>query len=409
MKILFLTNLLPYPLDNGGKIKTYTAICTLAHSGHSIDLVCFTEQKEPDKKYDMEILKFCGRVEQIYHKLTTAENMPYMMLMAAKSLLSSYSFGLYKYQSKQMMKKLQAMCMSEKYDCIYFDHLQLCVYKDYLKKLLPTAKMILDEHNCEALIMSRNANASHNPVKKVFLYLENKKLCAFEGKMLQSMDENIILSQEDYGELKKQCKSDFKHTIIPIGIQDRGTKIIRSRQEDNLNVLFLGTLTWNPNNQGLVWFLKNVMPLLEKEKRKFTLYIVGKNPSTAVRELAAQYENVVVTGYVESVDEYYDKCDCMIVPLFIGSGQRVKLIEGFSKGMPSISTSIGAEGLEIVDSKNILIADTAEEFQKAISKMYDFETRKRLSYGARKCYEKNYSPCAIAEKLNRVMEQVEKG
>lgn len=405
MKILFLTNLLPYPLDNGGKIKTYNTLSSLSEAGHEIDLICFTEEKNIRKDYEIEMKQLCRNVEQIYLKLTTAENMSYMMKLAMKSLFSSYSFGLYKYQSKEMKQKLEQVCRDNDYEYIYFDHLQLCVYKDYLKKVLPNAKMILDEHNCEALIMSRNANETSNKFKKVFLQIESKKLGKFESRMLDEMDINIVLSEEDYQELKRQHKGDFKHVIIPIGVQDRGIKKHIEKEKDILNLLFIGTLTWEPNNQGLVWFLKNVMPLLEKGKFKF--YIVGKNPSMEVCELVKQYDNITVTGYVESVDEYYEKCDCMVVPLFIGSGQRVKLIESFSKGMPSISTKIGAEGLDIKDHENILIANTAEEFKEAINEMNSCSVRTTLSNKARECYEDNYSPKAVSKKINNVIEQLE--
>lgn len=406
MRILFLTNLLPYPLDNGGKIKTYTTIRALADAGHKIDLVCFTEKNNIQKEYENQLLQLCQKVEQVYLKLTTAENMQYMMLMAIKSLFSAYSFGLYKYQSDKMKQKLEELCRDNNYECIYFDHLQLCVYKEYLEKILPNAKMILDEHNCEALIMSRNADKATNLLKKLFLQIESKKLGKFESRILGEMDANIVLSKEDYQELRKQHKRDFKHVIIPIGVPDRGMKKSVEKKGDLLNILFLGTLTWEPNNQGLIWFLKNVIPLLERENIKFKFYIVGKNPSVEVCELAKNYDNIIITGYVESVDEYYERCDCMVVPLFIGSGQRVKLIESFSKGMPSVSTEIGAEGLQIENHRNILIANTAEEFRDAIKEVDNYSIRKTLSIEGRKCYEINYSPEAVATKINRVIEQL---
>lgn len=406
MRILFLTNLLPYPLDNGGKIKTYTTIRALADAGHKIDLVCFTEKNNIQKEYENQLLQLCQKVEQVYLKLTTAENMQYMMLMAIKSLFSAYSFGLYKYQSGKMKQKLEELCRDNNYECIYFDHLQLCVYKEYLEKILPNAKMILDEHNCEALIMSRNADKATNLLKKLFLQIESKKLGKFESRILGEMDANIVLSEEDYQELRKQHKRDFKHVIIPIGVPDCGMKKSVEKKGDLLNILFLGTLTWEPNNQGLIWFLKNVIPLLERENIKFKFYIVGKNPSVEVCELAKNYDNIIITGYVESVDEYYERCDCMVVPLFIGSGQRVKLIESFSKGMPSVSTEIGAEGLQIENHRNILIANTAEEFRDAIKEVDNYSIRKTLSIEGRKCYEINYSPEAVATKINRVIEQL---
>lgn len=408
MNILFLTNLLPYPLDNGGKIKTYTTIDALAKVSHQIDLICFTEQSEIDTKNESKMLELCARVEQVYLKLTTAENKKYMMIQAAKSLVSKYSFGLFKYQSKEMEKKLSMLCDKNKYDLIYFDHLQMCVYRELLLRLEPNAKFVLDEHNCEATIMSRNSEVSTNPLKKIFLKLECLKLRSFESAMLQKMDANIVLSKEDYSELKRQCGKDFKHTIIPIGVQDRGRKKERIA-DGKLNVLFLGTLTWEPNNQGLIWFLANVLPLIEKEDMQFKLYIVGKNPSKEVKALAEQYNDVIVTGYVEDVDEYYDLCDCMIVPLFIGSGQRVKLIEGFSKGMPAVSTSIGAEGLEIKNENNILIADTETKFMNAILRLKCVNLRNYIANNARTTYENNYSSTAIAKKLNSVINVIISG
>ena len=126
MRILFLTNLLPYPLDNGGKIKTYTTLCALSKAGHEIDLVCFSEKE--DSSCQREIENLCASVNQVYLKLTTAENMGYMMKLALKSLFSMYSFGLYKYQSSKMQDVLQYLCGEYVYDCVYFDHLQLCVY-----------------------------------------------------------------------------------------------------------------------------------------------------------------------------------------------------------------------------------------------------------------------------------------
>lgn len=402
MKILFLTNLLPYPLDNGGKIKTYTTICSLANENNDIDLVCFTEQQEINIQNQNNVLELCRTVEQVYLKLTTAENKKYMMQLAARSLVSRYSFGLYKYCSKKMEETLEKLCSKEKYDCVYFDHLQMCVYEKMLKELLPDAKFILDEHNCEALIMSRNAKMSSNILKKIFLKIESEKLGVFESGMLKKMDTVIVLSEEDYKGLKQQCGKEFKHIIIPIGVKDHGRK--RDRVSDNkMNILFLGTLTWEPNNQGLIWFLTYVMPILNRKNIQFTLYIVGKNPSREVRKLAEQYSNIVITGYVESVDKYYDLCDCMIVPLFIGSGQRVKLIEGFSKGMPAVSTFIGAEGLDARDNDNILFADTSDSFAESIIRLQDSKLRVSLGKSARKTYESNYSSSAIAQKLNSVI------
>ena len=185
MRILFLTNLLPYPLDNGGKIKTYSVLQGLKNGGHITDLVCFTESREPNLESEAEILKLCDNVRQVSLRLTTAENIAYMIVMAAISLFSRYSFGVYKYKSGNMKKVLKELAELHQYDIVYYDHLQLCIYKPVVSALGIDCCDLLDEHNCEALIMKRNMESSRNLVKKIFFALEYHKLRRFEAENIK--------------------------------------------------------------------------------------------------------------------------------------------------------------------------------------------------------------------------------
>lgn len=399
MKILFLTNLLPYPLDNGGKIKTYSTIQSLAEAGCEIDLVCFTEDGS-DKKHESVLLKSCSSVYQIYHRITTALHKEYMIKIGFRSLASRYSFGLLKYVSKEMYALLNKLSTINQYDCIFFDHLQMYVYGEQVKRLWPNARYIIDEHNCEFVIMQRNAEKSSNILKKFFLKLEAYKLRKFESNSLQKVDKVIVLSEEDEKVLKKITKGRVCTNIIPIGVQMPNVKVHHSYANLNeVKMLFIGTLSWAPNHDGLLWFLENVMPRMYLDYGKFKLYIVGKNPSEDLIRYAKTYSNVEITGYVDSVVPYYQECDFMIVPLFVGSGQRVKIIEGFSYGMPIISTSIGAEGLMYKVGENILIADSVDAFLEECQRMRNGSLRRRLSENAFTAFKKNYSIDAVKEKI----------
>lgn len=409
MNILFLSNLLPYPLDNGGKIKTYTTLKALKDAGHKVDLFCFRESAA-HPVYDngeKELGKICESIHQIQQKITTAENKQYMMCLAFKSLFSNYGLTTYKFISKEMVRCI--MDLKEKqYDIIYFDHLPMYVYRNVCRKVWPEAKIILDEHNCEATILKRNARITSNPLKKVFMLFEAEKVERFETKAVCSSDKVIVLSKADYDTLRVAAKKDFNHSIIPIGVPDRGIKNQRDNVKAEINILFVGTLTWAPNDQGLIWLLENVIPQLDEKSIQYHLYIVGKNPSDEVKRKAERNQHITVTGYVESVDEYYDICDCMVVPLFIGSGQRVKIIEAFSKGMPVISTSIGAEGLGCTDGEELMLADTEDMFVKRIQQMENQETRDALSKKGRGLYERSFSPDAVRKMLLDAV-QKEKG
>lgn len=407
MKILFLTNLLPYPLDNGGKINTYTKIAALKKGGHNVDLITFKETQNDVTAYEEHMKQYCRDVFQVYLRLTTAENKGYMINMAARSLFSKYSFGVYKYKCKEMELLLKKLADERKYDCIYYDHLQLYIYEPLVRKLWPSAKDIIDEHNCETIIMERNAIVSGNIVKKAFFKIEAAKLKRFENKSIKKAFKTVVLSEADRMALAKQLGEDFPYVIIPNRVAETAKlKETNEQQGQNLKILFVGTMTWSPNNDGIVWFLETVYSKLKRNKERVEMYIVGKNPSGRVLELAREIEGVNVAGYVESVDPYYDMCDFMVVPLFVGSGQRIKIIEAFSRKMPVLSTTIGAEGLEYINGENILIADTPEEFLAGIEKYKDVQMRTQVAESARRNYDSHYSTEAIGARFNSIFNEI---
>lgn len=407
MRVLFLTNLLPYPLDNGGKINTYTKVVALKKGGHSVDLVCFTESQNESLEYAEHMRQYCEGVYQIYLRLTTAENKLYMIRMALQSLLSPYSFGVYKYKSEEMEHLLRNLSGKYNYECIYFDHLQTFIYEPLIKKLWPKAKTIIDEHNCETVIMQRNAAVSANLIKKAFLTIEARKLARFENESISKADKTIVLSESDQKALEKQLGKKFPSIIIPNRVAETN-KIKKTNQQvsDKLRIMFVGTMTWEPNNNGILWFMDNVYRKMLETNQNIELYVVGKNPSIQVIELAKTLYNITVTGYVDSVDPYYDMCDLMVVPLFVGSGQRIKIIEAFSRKMPVVSTTIGAEGLVYQNGESILIADDTDHFIDAIEKLNDYGLRCKIACNARRNYDKFYSTEAIGEQFNRIFDKL---
>lgn len=407
MRVLFLTNLLPYPLDNGGKINTYTKVVALKKGGHSVDLVCFTESQNESLEYAEHMRQYCEGVYQIYLRLTTAENKLYMIRMALQSLLSPYSFGVYKYKSEEMEHLLRNLSGKYNYECIYFDHLQTFIYEPLIKKLWPKAKTIIDEHNCETVIMQRNAAVSANLIKKAFLTIEARKLARFENASISKADKTIVLSESDQKALEKQLGKKFPSIIIPNRVAETN-KIKKTNQQvsDKLRIMFVGTMTWEPNNNGILWFMDNVYRKMLETNQNIELYVVGKNPSIQVIELAKTLHNITVTGYVDSVDPYYEMCDLMVVPLFVGSGQRIKIIEAFSRKMPVVSTTIGAEGLVYQNGESILIADDTDHFIDAIEKLNDYELRCKIACNARRNYDKFYSTEAIGEQFNRIFDKL---
>ncbi len=396
-RILFLTNLIPYPLDNGGKIKTHCAIDAVLEMGASVDLIAFNEGEGSSEECFREVYK--DQQIDLYTfpgKITTAGNEGYMAGVALRSLLTGRPFAAEKYRTRNMVAMLERLFAKHHYDLVYCDHLQMGVYLDILPSGIP---VILDEHNCESELARQRATKSRNPIKKWFLKLEYRKLKMFEARIVNRADKTIVLTKEDKACLEEAgARGDFE--LIPIGVEDTGVKKYRGKRNP-MRLLFLGTLTWEPNVSGIEWFLENVYPCLNNAQ----LVIAGKGISGQLKEKALSF-GAEVLGYVENVNDVYDDCDAMVVPLFMGSGQRVKIIEAFSKGMPVITTSIGIEGIHAEDQREALIADSPKQFVESINIIQNEDIYLSIAESARRRYEEDYSTQMILNRIKSVVASV---
>lgn len=398
MNILFIANLIPYPLNGGGKIFTYSTIQALSHN-NDIDLLCFYEHEDIIKGRE-ELSKYCTSITALPIRVTTRENLPIMMLKAAKSFFSNLPLCISKYILPEMKSQIKEKITSKKYDYVFINILAMFAYSNYIKEIDSEVEIVLYEQNCETLIYKRYYQQTNNAIKKFFLSKEIKKLYRFEQMSINETDRLILLSEADRKELGV---SSDKCSIIPIGITPaKRCKSYSMEQKSKLKMLFVGTMTWMPNNEGIIWFLNNIMPNC-RDKSKFELYIVGKNPSEEVKKLCQSYENVNLLGYVESLDDIYEECDVLIVPLFIGSGQRVKIIEAFSMGYAVISTSIGAEGLKYKDGESILIANCINEFLLQIKKCFDGALLKSIGTEAKCIFDSEYAINIVSQKINNAI------
>lgn len=397
MKILFIANLVPYPADNGGKIKTLTDLKILS-STHDVDLLCFYEHENIEKS-KLELDHYCKSSDFIQIRVTTRENLSLMLMKAGFSLFSHIPLCISKYKCIKMESLIKEKMKKNKYDAVYLNILSMFIYGEIIKKIQPKVRIVLAEQNCEAMIYKRLIDNCRSFFKKCFLKIEYLKLRKFEKKALLNADDVILLSEADKLALESMNNIKINSKIVPIGTDNY--RFVERVKKERLSILFVGTLTWEPNNEGLIWFLENVVPSIDVP---FEMYIVGKNPSEMVKKLSSKNNNVHVLGYVEFVDDYFNSSDCMVVPLFVGSGQRVKIIESFGRGLPVISTSIGAEGLGYTNEKNILIANSKEEFITSIASLYDIKKCNLISKNARQLFESQFEITAVSKKLLSILE-----
>lgn len=393
-KILFLTTEMPYPLDGGGKIRTYNMIKGI-YKDYDIDLVCFSEGNH--SKDDLNKLQeICNSVSIIDKVYTNSKSKRTLLKNIAISFLKNKPFIIEKFNDKKYQEILLGLLSKSKYKCIILDHLQTA---NYLKKLQGN-KVILSQHNCEYVILKRRYEKENNILKKIYIWSEYRKTQRYEKGVCKEVNNVIMLSKEDKNFVTDDRYDGRNITIIPISIETNYEKKKLNNKVEN--ILFLGTMSWFPNEQGILWFIKNVWNDIKESIPNAKLYVVGSNPSKEI--LAYSSPNIIVTGYVNSVDEYIEKCDVCVVPLFIGGGMRVKILECMAKGIPCVSTTIGAEGIEYTNNYDIMIADTSKEFVSSLQMLSDSKKVSMIVENSKNLIENKYSLKVLAEKLKEIID-----
>ncbi|MBC5628074.1 glycosyltransferase [Clostridium sp. NSJ-6] len=392
-RMLFLTTELPYPLDNGGKIRTYNMIKGLSGE-YNIDVVCFSELEDNTNSIK-ELKEICNNVYVFKKLYTNSKSKSKLIRNVLSSTIKNIPFIVGKFSDNGYREKVEMLLGENNYNCILVDHLQVAQFVP--EKYLLQA--VLSQHNCEYLILKRMAQESSNYLKKVYVEYESRKLEKYEKKMCSQFKKVVLLSEEDKKFLIGKEYNGENSFILPISVEMNFKK--KNINSEKKNILFLGTMSWLPNEQGVLWFLENVWHHIKNYGYK--LYIVGKNPSDSIKKF--EDSNVVITGYVDDINEYIELCDFSIVPLFIGGGMRVKILECMAKNMPIISTTIGAEGIEAVDDNNILIADTVDEFINKIKKIQDENIYNKIRQSATKLIEEKYSISAVNNQLINILSE----
>lgn len=364
MNILFVTETLPYPQDSGGNIVTFNLLRKLAEQ-HSVYFCSFVYQK--DKKY----IKKLGKVLQLKkictvpHFLTFTNNFKIEKPAMLHSILNPLPYGVTKFKDERMEKKILTLIQKLQFQSIWIDHVNMSQYIPLNFK----REIHLCAHNIETLLYFRHALHAHKWRWKLFFALECVKYFFYERIYFTLFSTIHTLSMKDADYSKRlffsySGKKNLERRIKLISYKLFLPKKKPVQQNNNKNaILFVGNMVWYPNYQGIIWFITKVFPLILKEIPSCRLIVVGEAPDHLQKE---KYKNVTITGYVETVTKYYQNANVFIVPLFIGSGIRIKILEALSYKIPVVSTSTGSEGISNSLKRKIQIANSPEEFKLEI-------------------------------------------
>ncbi len=392
MKILQLCNKPPYPPIEGGSIAMNAITQGLINDGYLVKVLAVSSFKFHDNKLLIpEEYKIKANYNSVFIDLKIH---PFQAFL---NLFSKKSFHVQRYVSKDFTDKLVSILMTETYDVVHIESIFLACYIDTIRKF-SKAKIVIRTHNVEHLIWERLAANTTSSIKKWYLNHLAKTLKSFELSVLNKVDGVLTISKND---LDFFLKNGIKKPMIglPFGVKipKQGLHPQKTKNSD-FSLFFIGSLNWQPNIEGVEWFMQNVWLNPNLNIPNVELFIAGRNIPESFKKYKSNRTHIV--GEVNDALKFMLEHSIMIVPLFSGSGIRIKIIEGLMMGKAIVSTSIGAEGINCSDGEDIILANTPDEFANAINSLIENpELFEKISSNASYLIEKEHNIELIIPKM----------
>jgi glycosyltransferase involved in cell wall biosynthesis len=386
------------PVTSGGDIRSYNLARQLS-SRHQLTFFSYYDGR-PDPSYETELASLmpgaiCVCTRKNDH--TPARALQYLLGLTDKA-----PFAVSRFASSRVQERLEACLGEQSFDVAVCDFLDAAV--NFPTRLnVPT---VLFQHNVETEIWRRHAETERNRATKLIYRLEFKKMLAYESAAVRRFPHVIAVSEHDR-KLMSAWVPPSRITVVATGVDlARYTPGARAEKRPH-EVVFTGAMDWEANVDAVEYFCREIWPLIQEVVPHARFRIVGRNPGTRVRRLAS--DSVEVTGSVASVVEHLRRAAVVVVPLRIGGGTRLKIYEAMATGAAVVSTSVGAEGLDVETGRNIILEDDARNFAHAVTLLLsDNQLRTRYEQAAAELATR-YGWPVIGEKFAAVLEQVAAG
>jgi polysaccharide biosynthesis protein PslH len=394
MKILWVKANKLLPLHSGGDIRSYHIARYLA-SRHELCFLSYYDG-EPDAPYERQLAEhFPGATCQCTGK---SQKLPARALDYLMKVGDSAPYAVTRFKSEQVREKLTAWLTNRKFDVAVCDFLDAAV--NFIPSPTPT---VLFQHNVESEIWRRHADTETNPAKRQIYRMEFKKMRAYEETTVQKFPHVVAVSENDR-QLMSAWVDASQITVIPTGVDLQQYKPDLSERKVDPLVMFIGAMDWEPNVDAVEFFCKEIWPAVRAQVPEAKFRIVGRNPVRRVQQFAG--DSIEVTGRVPAVIEHLHQAAVVIVPLRIGGGTRLKIYEAMAAGKAMVSTSVGAEGLDVHHSRDIILADGAKDFTEAVLMLLkDDDARKRYGRAAAELAA-GYDWARVGAKFEAVLEKV---
>jgi glycosyltransferase involved in cell wall biosynthesis len=396
MRILWVKMGGLWPSTTGGRVRSLRTIAELTRR-HEVTVIT-THGPGDDPEGLQRRLSDCQRVVSIPY-LPPKRGSAAFPAAVVSSWFSRYPVDLHKWQVPEVRRQIEQMIDAGAVDMIVTDFLFASVN-------VPAGKVptVLFEHNVEYIIWQRLCELETNPVKRALFEVEWRKLRAQEAAACRDADLTIAVSEDDRQRLEAIAPG-IRAASIPTGV-DTTYFSPDGHQEVPSRLVFSGSMDWHPNEDAVLHFVDTILPRIRAEVPDVSFTVVGRNPTERVRELAKQ-PGVFITGTLDDVRPSIGEGSVYVVPLRAGGGTRLKIFEALAMAKPVVSTTVGAEGLDLEPGRHFVAADDPDAFaREVVALLRDPARRQALSQAGRDLVERCYAWPTVARQFEDLCEQV---
>jgi sugar transferase (PEP-CTERM/EpsH1 system associated) len=391
MRVLFITDAVPYPPVSGNLLRVYHLVRRVAQE-HEVWLATRLNKPEDAAGVD-HMATFC-------HRVLTGERERRSKLAYVPELLrytlAGKPFELYFEHSEELLAKIRDAMARVDFDIVHVEPSYMGLYIDEL----PPAdyKTYLGFHNIEFSLYRRAVRIASNPLSKLRLSLHSAQLRRWEPRYAERYDRCVCVSEDDR-RLLVGANPRVSATVLPNGVDTHELQMLPWPENHSTpSVVFVGSMNYAPCVDAVIWYAREILPRVRQAVGPVEMWIVGRNPRPEVQALDGG--GIHVTGWVDSVEPYYARSTAVIVPLRAGGGTKLKILEAMALGRPVVSTTLGCEGIDVTDGQNILVGDTVESLAaQTVSLLESRSLRDTITANARALVENTYDWDIIARGL----------
>jgi polysaccharide biosynthesis protein PslH len=391
MKLLWVKTDFLHPTTRGGQIRTLETLRRL-HRWHEVHYIAYDDPAQPEGL--ARSFEYCAKAYPVAHRIVDKKSAAFALQLAG-GLISRLPVAVGRYRSRAMRDQIAQLTGRVKFDCM------VCDFLFPAPNMPRLADCVLFQHNVEAAIWKRHVK--HNSgLKKLYFKLQAKRMEKYEREVCRSVKKVIAVSELDAEEMRRGYGVKNVYAA-PTGV-DLDYFARPAGAEKLADLVFLGSMDWMPNIDGAAWFVREALPLIHAKLPQCSLAIVGRRPAPEITRLAEADPRIHVTGTVPDVRPWLFGSAVSIVPLRIGGGTRLKIYEAMAARAPVVSTTIGAEGLDVAHGTNIHLADSPQNFAaRCVELLEDAGERERLANAAWELVASKYSWETVARGMERLL------